>query len=169
MNTNSIEIHTCCTHTPLIENSPQAAIQNTNYRAILWTGHYAQMTLLSIPKCSDIGLEMHEDTNQIIRIESGTALVEMRACNSHPDIRKNIFEGDTIFVPAGTIHPQKADSEKTDYKHHHPYMTKREKPPFLILITETTNYFFDRNCIFLVGTSNIRQIFCCPSCLFYFI
>lgn len=38
------------------------------------------MTLMCIPVCSDIGLEIHKDTDQIIRIEQGMALVKMGVC-----------------------------------------------------------------------------------------
>lgn len=82
----------------------QKAVQNTNYRTELWTGCYAQMTLMCIPVCADIGLEVHEDTDQLIRIEQGMALVKMGDCKDRLDFQKEVCKGDTIFVPAGTWH-----------------------------------------------------------------
>ena len=89
---------------PCIINIPQKAIENRNYRTTLWTGSYAQMTLMCIPVCSDIGLEIHEDTDQIIWIEQGMAMIKMGACESYLDFQGKACAGDTIFVPAGTWH-----------------------------------------------------------------
>lgn len=89
---------------PSVENVLQRAVRNTNYRTEIWTGCYAQMTLMCIPVCSDIGLEIHEDTDQIIRIEQGMGLVKMGDCKDHLDFQKEVCKGDTIFVPAGTWH-----------------------------------------------------------------
>lgn len=89
---------------PYAANVFQMAVQNTNYRTEIWTGCYAQMTLMCIPACSDIGLEVHKDTDQLIRIEQGTALAKMGNCKDHLDFQKQICKGDTVFVPAGTWH-----------------------------------------------------------------
>lgn len=89
---------------PYIANVLQKALQNTNYRTEIWTGRYAQMTLMCIPVCSDIGLEIHQDTDQMIRIEQGAALVKMGSCQGHLDFQKKACKGDVIFVPAGTWH-----------------------------------------------------------------
>lgn len=89
---------------PCVVNVSKKAIQNTNYRTTLWTGWYVQMTLMCIPVCSDIGLEIHKDTDQIIRIEQGSAMVKMGACESRLDFQEKVCVGDTIFVPAGTWH-----------------------------------------------------------------
>lgn len=89
---------------PYVENVLQRAVRNTNYRTEIWTGCYVQMTLMCIPVCSDIGLEIHEDTDQIIRIEQGMGLVKMGDCKDHLDFQKEVCKGDTIFVPAGIWH-----------------------------------------------------------------
>lgn len=81
----------------------QAAL-NTDFRTTLWTGKYAQMTLMCIPVCSDIGIELHEDTDQVIRIEQGMALVKMGECENKMNLQVRVCRGDTIFVPAGTWH-----------------------------------------------------------------
>ena len=50
----------------------EKALQNHNYRETVWTGCFMQMTVMCIPACSDVGLEIHDNTDQIIRIEQGT-------------------------------------------------------------------------------------------------
>ena len=89
---------------PYVASVSQKAMQNTNFRTALWTGCYAQMTLMCIPVCSDIGLEIHEDTDQMIRIEQGIALVEMGNCKNHPEFQEKVRTGDVVFIPAGTWH-----------------------------------------------------------------
>lgn len=89
---------------PYVTNVARKAVRNENFRTAIWTGCYAQMTLMCIPLCSDIGLEIHEDTDQFIRIEQGIALVKMGECESQLDFQVKASVGDTIFVPANTFH-----------------------------------------------------------------
>lgn len=89
---------------PYVADVAQKAAQNTNYRTALWTGCYAQMTLMCIPVGSDIGLEVHNETDQIIRVELGMGLVKMGKSERYLDFQENVCGGDTIFVPAGTWH-----------------------------------------------------------------
>lgn len=100
---------------PYVANVAQKAAQNVNYRTALWTGGYAQMTLMCIPVCSDIGLEVHKDTDQFIRIEEGMALVKMGECESWLNFQVKACVGDTIFVPAGTVRHTKKDAENAHY------------------------------------------------------
>jgi mannose-6-phosphate isomerase-like protein (cupin superfamily) len=49
----------------------RATRENKNYRTVAWSGRYLQVTLMSIPMGSDIGLEMHPDTDQFLRLDAG--------------------------------------------------------------------------------------------------
>ena len=89
---------------PLVINIDRATKINPNYRTALWTGKYLQVTLMSIPVGGDIGLEMHPDTDQFLRIESGHALVVMGPCRNALTIRNRADGNDAIIVPAGTWH-----------------------------------------------------------------
>lgn len=82
----------------------QAAMRNRNFRTAVWTGCHLQMTLMCIPPGGDIGLEIHEDTDQYIRVEMGRALVRMGTCKNQMNYQQNLFRGDGIFIPAGTWH-----------------------------------------------------------------
>lgn len=62
------------------------------------------MTLMCIPPCGEIGLEIHEDTDQFIRVEQGKAIVKMGKCRNQLDCRQDLCRGDGVFVPAGTWH-----------------------------------------------------------------
>ena len=100
------------------------------------------MTLMCIPPCGEVGMEIHHDMDQYIRVEEGQALVCMGARKEKPEFRRRLDTGDAFFVPSGTwhnvqntgkcslklssiygpphhprgtVHPTKADAEKADY------------------------------------------------------
>ena len=87
-----------------VENVPGNAIMNSYYRKEFWTGKHLQMTLMSIPCCSCIGLELHPDTDQIIRVEQGFGLTEAGSTRDNLCFQRKLRTGDTVFVPAGTWH-----------------------------------------------------------------
>jgi mannose-6-phosphate isomerase-like protein (cupin superfamily) len=89
---------------PLIVNIDLFAKANQNYRTALWTGNHLQVTLMSIPVGGDIGLEMHPDTDQFIRIESGYAFVMMGKNESNLTYRQRVNDNYAVIVPAGTWH-----------------------------------------------------------------
>ena len=89
---------------PYASNVMCAAQQNQNFRTAFWTGCHLQMTLMNIPACCEIGLEMHPDTDQFIRVESGQALVCAGSCKEKLDFQCCLHTGDGIFVPAGAWH-----------------------------------------------------------------
>ncbi len=89
---------------PLMLNVPQAAWQNQNFRAALWTGNRLQMVVMSIPVHEEIGAEVHAAVDQMIRVEEGQAAVQVGGDKDHPGAQKRLGRGDAIFVPAGTWH-----------------------------------------------------------------
>lgn len=89
---------------PYLENIERVAVHNGNFRTAIWTGDNLQMTLMSIPPCGEIGKEMHQDTDQFIRVEQGYALVSMGTNKNCMDAEWNMRRGDAVFVPAGTWH-----------------------------------------------------------------
>lgn len=91
-------------HGPFVANIPHAARNNQNFRSAFWTGRHLQMTLMCIPVCGDIGVEVHPDTDQFIRVESGKALVRMGACRESLDSTHRLGAGDGVFLPCGTWH-----------------------------------------------------------------
>lgn len=89
---------------PFVTDINKAVCHNTNYRTALWTGKYLQLTLMSIPPCGEIGLEMHPDTDQFLRIESGNGIVLMGPDKDTVFCRYPVCDGYAVFVPAGTWH-----------------------------------------------------------------
>jgi mannose-6-phosphate isomerase-like protein (cupin superfamily) len=89
---------------PFVVNIEQAAKRNPNYRTALWTGKHLQVTLMSIDVSGDIGLEVHPDVDQFIRIEQGQGLVQMGGRKDRLEFERNVSEDDAIMIPAGTWH-----------------------------------------------------------------
>ena len=52
-------------------------LENTTFRTVVFTGEHTQLTVMSIEPGDDIGREAHHDHDQFIRIEQGTARVEL--------------------------------------------------------------------------------------------
>lgn len=88
---------------PFITSIETATKENNNYRTALWTGVNLQLTLMSIQPGEDIGLEVHDDHDQFLRIEQGEAIVHMGPDEANLE-EMNAKEDDAIFVPAGTWH-----------------------------------------------------------------
>lgn len=89
---------------PYVASIDRMAGQNQNFRTAIWTGQYLQMTLMCIPPCDEIGLEMHADTDQFIRVEQGMATVRMGRRKEGLSFQQSLGKGDAVFVPAGTWH-----------------------------------------------------------------
>ena len=89
---------------PFIVNIDRLAKANQNYRTALWTGEHLQVTLMSIPVGGDIGLEMHDDLDQFIRIEDGYALVKMGKYEDQLDYQRRVNSNFAVIVPACTWH-----------------------------------------------------------------
>ena len=62
------------------------------------------MTLMCIPYCGEIGLEIHPKTDQFIRVEQGKAVSVMGKRKDCLDFRQDMCKGDAVFIPAGTWH-----------------------------------------------------------------
>lgn len=89
---------------PFIFNINNATAMNQNFRTTIWTGRDMQLTLMSIPVFGDIGVEMHPDVDQFIRIESGRAKVYMGNCRNDLQEQARIDGNYAIIIPAGTWH-----------------------------------------------------------------
>ena len=89
---------------PFVINIEEAAKQNQNFRAALWTGRYFQVTVMSIDVGSDIGLEVHPTTDQFVRIEEGQGIVQMGDSKNNLNFVKKVKEDYAIMIPAGKWH-----------------------------------------------------------------
>lgn len=89
---------------PFVININDETKQNNTYRTALWTGTHLQTTLMSINVGEDIGLEMHPDVDQFLRIEQGQGIVQMGKSKNNLKYIRNVYDDFAIFIPAGTWH-----------------------------------------------------------------
>ena len=73
-------------------------LTNNNFRKVIYTGQHAQLVFMSLLPSEDIGMEVHETTDQFLRIEKGEGKVIL---NGEEHMLK---DGSAIIVPAGTHH-----------------------------------------------------------------
>ena len=97
---------------PFVFNIEDYTKGNDTYRTALWTGKYMQLTVMSILPGEDIGLEVHMDHDQFIRVEEGTGIVMMGDAEDELSYQKKIEDDFAVMIPAGKWHNVVNDSEK---------------------------------------------------------
>ena len=88
-------------YTVNIEASTRA---NSNFRTTVWTGELMQLTLMSIPVGGDIGLEVHDDTDQFLRLEQGRGRVQMGPSPEELSFDEEVADDWAVLVPKGMWH-----------------------------------------------------------------
>lgn len=89
---------------PVIFDMESMTKMNQNFRTALWTGNHMQITLMSIQPGEDIGVEIHPDVDQFIRIEEGDGLVQMGNSPDNLSFSQMVEDDDAIVIPAGLWH-----------------------------------------------------------------
>lgn len=89
---------------PYVVNIERAAMENCHYRTALWTGTYLQVTLMCIPAGESIGMEVHEETDQFLRIVDGCGTVFFGPCREAMQPVARVDGQDAVCIPAGTWH-----------------------------------------------------------------
>jgi len=89
---------------PFVINIEEATKKNKNFRTALWTGKHLQLTLMSINVGEDIGLEIHPNLDQFIRIEEGQGIVKMGDRKDRLDFEAKVSDDYIIIIPAGKWH-----------------------------------------------------------------
>ena len=82
-------------------NIEQETLKNKNFRKVLYTGKHSQLVLMKLNPKEEIGMEMHKNVDQFIRIEKGSATAIIGKENHKTfKLKKEYF----IIIPAGTYH-----------------------------------------------------------------
>lgn len=89
---------------PLVINIEDFTLANETFRTAIWTGENFQLTVMSIPVGGEVGLEVHTDVEQFLRIESGDAEVLMGDSEDDLSFVRKAGADDAIFVPLGKWH-----------------------------------------------------------------
>lgn len=89
---------------PFVIDIEDATEDNNTFRTALWTGQYLQVTLMSIEPGDDIGLELHSDHDQFLRIEEGQGLIQMGDTENNLSFERRVKSDYAILIPAGKWH-----------------------------------------------------------------
>ena len=84
--------------TGYVINIEEKTLENNYFREVLFTTDKSQLVVMALKPGEDIGMEVHSDHDQFIRIESGKGKAIMNG-EEH-----EITDGSAIVVPAGTQH-----------------------------------------------------------------
>jgi mannose-6-phosphate isomerase-like protein (cupin superfamily) len=82
----------------------RATLDNDTFRTVLFTGEHTQLTVMRLGPGEDIGRESHPDRDQFLRIEQGSARVELGRTEDHIDETHDVEDDWAIVVPAGVWH-----------------------------------------------------------------
>ena len=89
---------------PFVVNIEEVTERNNNFRTALWTGENLQVTLMSLNPGEDIGMEIHPETDQFLRVEQGSGIVRMGKNRNNLNYQRQFEDGYAILIPAGTWH-----------------------------------------------------------------
>ena len=87
-----------------VDDIERATLDNDTFRTVLFTGEHTQLTVMSIPAGGEIGGEVHSDHDQFLRVESGTARVELGGEEGAPAETHDVGADWAVIVPAGEWH-----------------------------------------------------------------
>ena len=89
---------------PWIGDIEQETLGNDTFRTVVFTGEHTQLTVMSIEPGDDIGGEVHDGHDQFIRIESGSARVELGGSEGNPAKVQDVGDDWAVIIPSGTWH-----------------------------------------------------------------
>ncbi|MDQ3991430.1 MAG: cupin domain-containing protein [Actinomycetota bacterium] len=82
----------------------RATLDNDTFRTVLFTGRHTQLTVMRLGPGEDIGREMHPGLDQFLRVEQGSARVELGPTEDAVDRTHELKDDWAVIVPAGTWH-----------------------------------------------------------------
>lgn len=81
-----------------IENIEDLAASNSDFRRVIYTAQHMQLVLMSLGAGEEIGEEVHTESDQFFRIETGAGEVWING------IATAIKQGSAIVIPSGVQH-----------------------------------------------------------------
>jgi mannose-6-phosphate isomerase-like protein (cupin superfamily) len=85
-------------------------LKNKNFREVLKTTSRSQLVVMSLKPGEEIGMEVHNDVDQFLRIEAGTGKAVLDG-KEYP-----LEDGSAVVVPAGVEHNFINTSKDQDMK-----------------------------------------------------
>ena len=116
-------------------------LENEFFRQVLFTGPHSQLVVMALAPGEEIGMEVHPDRDQFIRVEAGkgkailngkefelqdgsavvvSAGTEHNIVNTSQHAALKLY---TVYAPPehpdGTVHKTKAEADEYEKEHHH--------------------------------------------------
>ena len=73
-------------------------LENKNFRKVVYTSKHSQLVLMNLKPMEEIGEEIHPESDQFFRFESGLGKVII------DNNQYYVKEGDAVIIPAGAKH-----------------------------------------------------------------
>ncbi len=102
-------------------NIEELTINNSNFRQVLYTGKYSQLVLMTLKPGEEIGMEVHNGTDQFFRFESGEGKVIVN------DSEYIVTDGDCVVIPSDCSHNVINTSSTVDLKMYTIYSPSHHK------------------------------------------
>jgi mannose-6-phosphate isomerase-like protein (cupin superfamily) len=93
-----------------VTNIEDKTLKNNNFREVLKTSSRSQLVVMSLKPGEEIGMEVHHDVDQFLRIEAGNGKAVLDG-KAYP-----LEDGTAIVVPAGVEHNFINTSKDQDMK-----------------------------------------------------
>ncbi len=106
---------------PFVKNIEEKTLENKNFREVLYTSDHGQVVVMSLLPKEEIGMEVHETTDQFFRVEKGEGKVIVSGEEYH------VEDGFAVVVPAGTNHNVINTSDEQTLKLYTIYMPPHHK------------------------------------------
>ncbi len=87
-----------------VDDIERATLDNGDFRRVLFTGRHAQLTVMHLAPGEEIGVEMHGDLDQFIRVEQGRARVTLGTSKEQVDEEHEVEADWAVIVPGGVWH-----------------------------------------------------------------
>jgi len=81
-----------------VTNIEEKTLENENFRKVIYTAKHGQIVLMKLLPKEEIGMEVHESSDQFFRVEKGEGKVIINGEEHF------IKDGSAILVPAGDNH-----------------------------------------------------------------
>lgn len=107
--------------TGYVDDIEEKTESNSNFRHVIYTGQHLQLVLMSLRPQEDIGVEVHETTDQFFRFESGEGKVIINS-EEH-----RVSDDMVVIVPAGAQHNIINVSETSELKFYTIYAPPHHK------------------------------------------
>jgi len=83
---------------PFVINIEKGTLENEDYRRVLYTTTNVQVVLMTLQPKEEIGMEVHDISDQFFRVESGEGKIIINGAEF------SVSDGFAFVVPAGSSH-----------------------------------------------------------------